>query len=87
MSAEERMEIREELLGVRDSFLSTIRTWLSVKIMIMDVDGFKDFIKYVNRYTASEVQFLIEERGFKGDIEAIIEKIESSHFIEKGEDE
>ena len=76
-------EIREHLLGARDELLSTLRTWLSVKIMIKDVDGFKDFIKYVNRYTASELQFLIEEQGFKSDIEAIIEKIESSHFKEK----
>lgn len=75
-------EIRQELLGLRDSLLSTLRTWLSVKIMIGDVSGFKDFIKYVNRYTASEVQFLIEEHGFKSDIEVIIEKIENSHFKE-----
>ena len=47
----------------------------------------RDFIKYVNRYTASEVQFLIEEKGFKVDIETIIEKIESSHFKENDEDE
>ena len=78
-------EIRGHLLGVRDELLSTLRTWLSIKIMIKDIDGFKDFIKYVNRYIASEVQFLIEEHGFKSDIETIIEKIESSHFKENDE--
>jgi len=57
------------LMASRDDLLSTLRTYLSIKIMIKDIDGFKDFIKYINRYTASEVQFLIEEKGYKADIE------------------
>lgn len=73
------MDIKSELTASRDEFLSTMRTWLSVKIWTEDVDGFRDFIKYVNRYTASEVQFLIEKKGYKADIEAIIDKIEADN--------
>ena len=66
----------------RDDLLATLRTYLTVKIWTEDVNGFKDFIKYINRYTASEVQFLIEEKGYKADIEVIIEKIEEGLTVD-----
>jgi len=72
--------VREQLIIQRDKLLSTLRTYLSVKILIRDVDGFKDFIKYINRYTASEVQWLIEREGYAKDIEKIIDKIEKEHY-------
>ena len=72
------MSVKDELRELRDNLLSSLRTWLSVKIMLEDTDGIKDFTKYVNRYTASEVMFLIEEHGFKDDLEPIIDKIQSS---------
>ena len=70
------MDIKKELRERRDELLSTLRIYLSTKITVEDVDGFKDFIKYINRYTASEVQFLIEEHGFKEDVGVIMDKIE-----------
>jgi len=70
------MDVKEVLREARDELMSTLNTYLSVKAMTEDVDGMKDFIKYINRYTASEVQFLIEKHGFKNELEPIIEKIE-----------
>ena len=70
------MDVKEELRTVRDELMSTLNVYLSVKAMTEDVDGMKGFIKYINRYTASEVQFLIEEYGFKDELEPIIDKIE-----------
>jgi len=71
------MNVKEELFQSRDELLSTIKTFLTVKAIMEDTGGFKDFVKYINRYIASEVQFLIEEHGFKGDIDPIIDKIEN----------
>lgn len=62
---------------MRDGLLASLRTWLSVKILLEDTAGIKDFVKYVNRYTASEVMFLLEEHGFKDSLEPLIEEIEN----------
>ena len=68
--------INDELISMRDDLLGMMKTFLSLKIWTKDIDGMRDFVKYINRYTASEVQFLIDEKGYKADIEAIIQKIE-----------
>ena len=70
-------EIKQELREIRDKLLETIRTFMNVQILLGNTTLLKDFTQYINRYTASEVQFLIERSGYKADIEKIIDKIES----------
>lgn len=70
-------EIKQELREIRDNVLETIGTFLNVQILLGNTTLLKDFTQYINRYTASEVQFLIERSGYKADIEKIIDKIES----------
>ena len=77
------MDIKESLREARDELMSALHVYLSIKAMTEDVDGVKDFIKYVNRYTASEVQFMIEEHGFKDELEPIIDKIEEKIRLSK----
>ncbi|MBU2249491.1 MAG: hypothetical protein KKD77_22275 [Gammaproteobacteria bacterium] len=83
------MNTKEELFKARDALLSSIRSFLTTYAMIGDTKRFKDFVKYINRYTASEVQFLIEEHGLKGEIEKIIDQIENcdTSITSKKEDE
>ena len=70
-------EIKQELREIRDNLLETIRTFMNVQILLGNTSLLNDFTQYLNRYTASEVQFLIERHGYKADIEKIIDKIES----------
>jgi len=70
------MDVKDELRERRDELLSTLRTYLSVLAITENAEKMRNFIKYINRYTASEVQFLIEEHGFKDELEPIIDKIE-----------
>ena len=68
--------VKEELFKARDNILSSIRSFLTTYAIVEDSDRFKDFVIYINRYAASEVQFHIEEHGMKHKIEEIIDEIE-----------
>ena len=74
------MSVKDELFKARDNILSSIRSFLTTYAIVEDTGRFKEFVKYINRYTASEVQFHIEEHGFKHRIEEIIDEIGEVKF-------
>jgi len=71
-------EIKEELRQARDQLLNSIKSFLTAKIWVEDAEGFQDFVRYVARYTSSELFFMIRDSGYESELEAFVEKIQSS---------
>lgn len=78
-------DIKEQLFEVRDAFINTIKTFMTTLILTEQTDTLKEFFKYINRFTSSEVIFLIEKAGRSSDIEKIICKIEDDIKDETGQ--
>lgn len=68
-------DLVEELLKSREEFLEIIGLYLRILAITRNTDKFEEFMAYMNRYTASEVMFLIEDHNLRDDVSIIIEKI------------
>lgn len=67
--------ITEDLLKSKEELLESIGSYLHILAIIRDADKFKEFIKYIHRWTSSEVQFLLEEHGFREDISDLVDRL------------